>query len=164
MSQVTMDLDLLSEASSKMYETVIVDGQAVEAKSNQAIEFVVDDEKALTDDKTIIRVISRIGKLGDPRVFERLPMDGALQQYVIIPASVVLENGKPYHGDRYTAVAYCERIRKLIFLHDAIDKWGSRQIVSWAVYRSDGPSAHHDLEIKEIAVVPLESKETSVNS
>ncbi|USN96684.1 MAG: hypothetical protein H6797_00575 [Candidatus Nomurabacteria bacterium] len=157
MSQSTLDRDLQSGTSNKTYETVVIDDQIVDLKANQTVEFAVDDE-------TTICVVTRTGKRGDPRIFERLPLHGDLQQYVVVPARVVLTNGKPYHGDRYTAVGYCERLRKLIFLHDAIDKWSTREIVSWAVYRSDGPSKQHDLGIKEIRVVPLESKESSVSS
>ncbi len=153
-----------AEAVPGAYDTVLIDGQTVNAKAGQSVDFVVDDGYAFTDDETRVRVVSRTGEKGDPRQFLRFPEGGSPETYVILPAQFVLQNGKVMHGDRYTAVAYSDELRKLILLHNATDNWGSRVIISPAVYRSDGRSAHRHLEIKAVGLVPLEDETVAASS
>jgi hypothetical protein len=150
-----------------MYETVVLDDQIVDTKAKQVVEFILDDGNAETENEQRLRAVTREGKPGDKLIFERLPIFGSLEQYVILPVTSLTLNGMPFvrrHSDAswkpYIAVAYCNENHKLIFLHKAIDKWGSRTTeLSWAVYRSDGPS-HVDLKIHSVEVMPLAVVET----
>jgi len=136
--------------STPMYDTVVVDGQTVQVSKNQQVEFVTEDGKT-------IRVVSRPVAKGTPRTFYRNPGDNP-QYFVIVPALAVMEGDKLMHGDRYNGVAYCKENNLLVLLHPAVDTRGNRVIESWATYRSDAASNHHDKVVVSVSVIALDEE------